>query len=71
MCVHVLLVLIRRQCAYDGVSTYWYPSTDTIQAQCPNGTQTVSERVGMIANQVVKKKCPIKFLIVIVAWVTK
>ena len=47
---------------YDGVSTYWYPSTSTIQAQCPNGTQRVSEGVGMIANQVVKRNISIVLL---------
>ena len=46
---------------YDGVSTYWHPNSGTIQEQCPNGTQRVSETAGMIANQVVKKKYCIKF----------
>ena len=50
----MLPVLIRRQCIYDGSSAYWYPNASTIQEQCPNGTQVVSETVGMIANQVIK-----------------
>ena len=41
---------------YDGISTFWHPNSSSIQEQCPIGTRRVSERVGMIANQVVKKK---------------
>ena len=51
-CVHLLLVLIRRQCVYDGLSAYWYPDASTVRELCPNGTQVVSETVGMIATQV-------------------
>lgn len=51
----LLLVLIERQCMYDGSSTYWSPDSSYIKEQCPNGTQRVSERIGVIANQVIIK----------------
>ena len=51
--VIVNIELIRRQCVYDGVSTYWYPDSSTMHELCPNGTQRVS---GIIASQVRSSK---------------
>ena len=47
---------VRRDCVYDGTSTHWYPNSSTVTQLCPNGTQRISEGLGMIANQVVKYK---------------
>ena len=52
----ILLEYIRRECVYDGMSTYWYPNSNIAQQLCPSGTQRVSDGLGMIANQVVKFK---------------